>query len=163
MVNDAPRPQFEDVQDVVRYQLSRRNLLGGGAAVALSGFLAACSGSGGSYSDKPANKPAATKSVQIGKANIPTPRDQTLTVAQVEYTVFDSWNRLIPNGAPSSAGLESLAMESLFYLNLATGELKSWLATEYKYNDDHTELTFKLNPKAKWSDGKPFTSKDVKF
>jgi len=163
MVNEAPRPQFEDVDDVVRYQLSRRSLVGGGAAVALSGFLAACSGSGGSYSDKPANKPAATKSVQIGKANIPTPRDQTLTVAQVEYTVFDSWNRLIPNGAPSSAGLESLAMESLFYLNLATGELKSWLATEYKYNADHTELTFKLNPKAKWSDGKPFTSKDVKF
>jgi peptide/nickel transport system substrate-binding protein len=161
-VNDAPRPQFEDVADVVRHQLSRRNLLGAGAAIGLTGLLAACSGSG-SYSDKPANKPAAAKSVQIGKANIPTPRDQTVVVAQVEYTVFDSWNRLIPNGAPASAGLESLAMEALFYLNLATGELKPWLSTGYKYNDSHTELTFTFDPKVKWSDGQPFTSKDFKF
>ncbi|TDO48672.1 peptide/nickel transport system substrate-binding protein [Kribbella sp. VKM Ac-2527] len=157
------RPQFEDVADVLKYQLSRRSMIGGSAALGLTGLLAACTDSGGSYSDKPANQPAATKSVQIGKANIPTPRDQTVIIAQVEYTVFDSWNRLIPNGAPASAGLESLAMEALFYLNLATGELKAWLATEYKYNDNHTELTFKFDPKAKWSDGQPFTSKDFKF
>jgi len=76
-----------------RYQLSRRSLVGGGAAAALTGLLAACSG-GGSYSDKPAgnNKPAATKSIQIGKANIPVPRDQSVIVGQVEYTVFDSFN-----------------------------------------------------------------------
>jgi peptide/nickel transport system substrate-binding protein len=71
-----PRPQFEDVADVVRYQLSRRSLVGGGAAAALTGLLAACSGNGGTYSDKPANdKPAATKTIQIGKANIPVPRE----------------------------------------------------------------------------------------
>ena len=58
-MNDAPRPQFEDVADVLRHQLSRRTAIGGGAA-ALTAFLAACSGKG-SYSDKPANdKPAAT-------------------------------------------------------------------------------------------------------
>lgn len=72
--SNGPRPQFEDVEDVVRYQLSRRSMLGGGAAAAMTAFLAACSG-GGSYSDKPANnKPVATKSIQIGKANIPVPR-----------------------------------------------------------------------------------------
>ncbi|HEY0473009.1 MAG TPA: ABC transporter substrate-binding protein [Kribbella sp.] len=162
-MNDAPRPQFEDVADVVRHQLSRRNLLGGGAAFGLAGLLAACSGNGGSYSDKPANKPAATRSVQIGKANIPTPRDQTVVVAQVEYTVFNSWNGMIPNGMPHSAGLESLAQEAMFYLNLATGELLPWLATGYKYNGSHTELTFTFDPKVKWSDGQPFTSNDFKF
>ena len=81
-MNEGPRPQFEDVEDVVRYQLSRRSLVGGGAAAAMTAFLAACSGGGGSYSDKPANnnKPAATKSIQIGKANIPVPRDQSVIV-----------------------------------------------------------------------------------
>jgi peptide/nickel transport system substrate-binding protein len=157
------RPQFEDVADVLKYQLSRRSLIGGSAALGLTGFLAACTDSGGSYSDKPANQAAATKSVQVGKANIPTPRDQTVIVGQVEYTVFDSWNRLIPNGWPASAGMESVAMEAMFYLNLATGELMPWLATGYKYNADHTELTFTFDPKAKWSDGQPFTSKDFKF
>ncbi len=162
-MNDVPRPQFEDVSDVVRYQLSRRAVVGGGAA-ALAGFLAACSGSG-SYSDKPANnnKPQATKSIQIGKANIPTPRDQTVIVGQVEYTVFDSFNTFIPNGWQSGAGFESVCREAMFYLNLATGELKPWLATGYKYNDSHTELTLNFEPKAKWSDGKPLTANDFKF
>jgi peptide/nickel transport system substrate-binding protein len=165
-VNDAPRPQFEDVADVVRHQLnsplSRRLVMGGGAAT-LAGFLAACSGNGGSYSDKPANnKPAATKSIQIGKANIPTPRDQTVIVGQVEYTVFDSFNGMIPNGSPGGAGVE-LATEPLFFLSFATGKLTPWLATEYKYNSDHTELTLKFDPKAHWNDGKPLGAKDFRF
>lgn len=164
-MNDAPEPQFEDVADVVRYQrhqLSRRSLVGGGAAFGLAGLLGACSGKGGSYSDKPA-KPAASMQVQINKANIPVPREQSVIVAQVEYTVFDSWNGLIPNGFPVSAGFESVAREAMFYLNLATGELMPWLATGYKYNADHTELTMSFDPKAKWSDGEPFTSTDFKF
>lgn len=105
-MTDAPRPQFEDVADVLRHQLSRqlsRRLVVGGGTAGLAAFLAACSGNGGSYSDKPANQPAATKSIQIGKANIPTPRDQTVIVGQVEYTVFDSFNGMIPNGTPGGA------------------------------------------------------------
>ncbi|NEA30461.1 ABC transporter substrate-binding protein [Streptomyces sp. SID13031] len=160
-MNDAPRPQFEDVAEVVRHQLSRRSVVGGGAA-AMAAFLAACSGGGGSYSDKPANKPAATKSIQIGKANIPVPRDQTVIVGQVEYTVFDSFNGMIPNGAPSGAGFE-ICREAMFYLSFATGELKPWLATAYKYNDAHTELTINFDPKAKWNDGQPLTANDFKF
>ncbi|MFF1819915.1 ABC transporter substrate-binding protein [Kribbella sp. NPDC058245] len=162
MNENAPRPQFEDVAEVVRYQLSRRSLVGGGAAAALTGLLAACSG-GGSYSDKPANnKPVATKSVQIGKANIPVPRDQSVIIGQVEFTVFDSFNTMIPNGAPSGAGFE-ICREAMFYLSFATGELKPWLATAYKYNAGHTELTITFDPLAKWSDGKPLTANDFKF
>lgn len=162
-MNEAPRPQFENVEDVVRYQLSRRSMLGGGAAAAMTAFLAACSGSG-SYSDKPANtnKPQATKSIQIGKANIPVPRDQSVIVGQVEYTVFDSFNGMIPNGTPGGAGVE-LATEPLFFLSFATGKLTPWLATEYKYNDDHTELTMKFDPKAHWNDGQPLGANDFKF
>ncbi|TCC24098.1 ABC transporter substrate-binding protein [Kribbella sindirgiensis] len=165
-MNEAPAPrpqdQYEDVEDVVRYQLTRRSMIGGGAA-ALTAFLAACSG-GGSYSDKPANtnKPVATKSIQIGKANIPVPREQTVIVGQVEYTVFDSFNGMIPNGSPGGAGVE-LATEPLFFLSFATGKLTPWLATEYKYNDDHTELTLKFDPKAHWNDGKPLGANDFRF
>ncbi|MFF0342541.1 ABC transporter substrate-binding protein [Kribbella sp. NPDC004875] len=163
-MNEAPRPQFEDVEDVIRYQLSRRHMLGGGAAAAATAFLAACSGGGSSYSDKPAgnNKPVATKSIQIGKANIPVPRDQTVIVGQVEYTVFDSFNGMIPNGSPSGAGVE-LSTEPLFFLSFATGKLTPWLATEYKYNDAFTELTLKFDPKAHWNDGQPLGANDFKF
>jgi len=35
------------------------------------------------------------------------------------------------------------------------------LATEWSWNKDKTELTFKLRDGVKWHDGKPFTAKDV--
>jgi peptide/nickel transport system substrate-binding protein len=36
------------------------------------------------------------------------------------------------------------------------------LAESWKWNDDHTRLSFKLRHGVKWHDGKPFTAKDVK-
>src|SRR3954469_23660836 len=36
------------------------------------------------------------------------------------------------------------------------------LAESWKWNDDHTKLTFKLRDGVKWHDGKPFTSADVR-
>ncbi len=43
----------EDVQDVLRYQLSRRGLLGAGGAAALAGLVGCSTDDGGSYSDQP--------------------------------------------------------------------------------------------------------------
>ncbi|HEY8788532.1 MAG TPA: ABC transporter substrate-binding protein [Actinopolymorphaceae bacterium] len=104
-----------------------------------------------------------TMAVKIGKANIPTPREKTVIIAQTDYTVFNSWNGMIPNGAPAGSGFDTMVKEAMFYLNLATGELMPWLCTEYKYNADHTELTFTFDPKAAWNDGKPLTSEDFKY
>jgi peptide/nickel transport system substrate-binding protein len=36
------------------------------------------------------------------------------------------------------------------------------LATSWSWNEDGTELTFKLRESVKWHDGKPFTANDVK-
>src|SRR3546814_5998329 len=36
------------------------------------------------------------------------------------------------------------------------------LATEWRWNDDGTELSFTLREGVKWHDGQPFTAKDVK-
>ncbi|GIV79133.1 MAG: hypothetical protein KatS3mg050_3527 [Litorilinea sp.] len=38
-----------------------------------------------------------------------------------------------------------------------------WLATGYEYNDDYTELTVNLREGVEWSDGTPFTARDVVF
>jgi peptide/nickel transport system substrate-binding protein len=51
--------------------------------------------------------------------------------------------------------------EPLMVFNKATAELVPWLATEYTWNSDYTLLTFKLRKDVKWSDGQPFTAKDV--
>ncbi|GAB4383995.1 MAG: ABC transporter substrate-binding protein [Albidovulum sp.] len=37
------------------------------------------------------------------------------------------------------------------------------VAKSWEWNDDYTQLTFKLRKGHKWSDGQPFTSADVKF
>ena len=54
--------------------------------------------------------------------------------------------------------------EPLAYFGIFTDEEIPWLADSMEYTkDDFTELTIKLNPMAKWSDGVAITSKDVVF
>jgi peptide/nickel transport system substrate-binding protein len=59
--------------------------------------------------------------------------------------------------------LHYTVFESLFYSNHNNNDLIPWLAESYEYNDDFTQITVKLNPAGRWSDGEPFSSADVKF
>ncbi len=161
-----------------------------GAGFAASTLLAACGAktgttgqatkpSGGGQGTKPTTAgktPAATKASSKQKkqaaqaapqppqhgGTIPTPRNKTVVVDQVVFTVFDSFNPFIPNGWQYNAGEQQILVENLFYW-LPTGEIRPWLGKDYKYNSDFTQLTLTLNPKAKWNDGQPFTSEDVKY
>ena len=93
----------------------------------------------------------------------PTPRNQTVIIDQTLFHVFDSFNSFIPNGYEYEAGYNQACREWLFYANYAAGKIQPWLATGWKYNADFTEMTITLDPNVKWSDGQPFTSKDVAF
>ena len=54
--------------------------------------------------------------------------------------------------------------EPLMYFGIFADEEIPWLAESMEYtSDDFTSLQIKMNPKAKWSDGVPVTSKDVVF
>jgi peptide/nickel transport system substrate-binding protein len=53
--------------------------------------------------------------------------------------------------------------EALMYTNLNTGEIIPWQAESFSYNETYTAVTVKLRKGVAWSDGKPFTSKDVKY
>ena len=79
------------------------------------------------------------------------------------FRIFDSFNRFIPNGNDFANGFLQIGMEYLFYANFATGEIQPWLATDYSYNDDFTEMTIHLRDDVKWNDGEPFTADDVVF
>lgn len=174
-------------------RISRRELLRTaaalGAGVAASGLLAACggnpkqsstnkqktgakgsTGSSGNTSQVSATKSSGGSSLKVNAAGqpqhggvIPTPRNKTVVVDQVSFTVFDSFNPFIANGWQYNAGIQQIYVENLFYDIMTTGEIKPWLGKKYSYNSDFTELTLELNPKAKWSDGKPFTAKDVAY
>jgi peptide/nickel transport system substrate-binding protein len=53
--------------------------------------------------------------------------------------------------------------EPLYYYSAFADEYIPWLATGYEYNDDFTELNITLRDGVEWSDGTPFTSRDVVF
>ena len=53
--------------------------------------------------------------------------------------------------------------EPLMVYNTIKGEYVPWLGTEYKWSTDNKKLTFTTRDGVKWSDGQPFTAKDVAF
>jgi len=53
--------------------------------------------------------------------------------------------------------------EPLLIYNTINGEYVPWLATSYAYSDDHRTLRLELRPGVRWSDGAPFTARDVVF
>ncbi len=55
------------------------------------------------------------------------------------------------------------ATEPLFWFNMFKNEHIPWLAESYSYNSDFTEMTIKVRKGAEWSDGHPFTARDVAF
>ncbi|HST80194.1 MAG TPA: ABC transporter substrate-binding protein [Kineosporiaceae bacterium] len=66
----------------------------------------------------------------------------------------------------STSSLSSLGnvYEPLFYINKTkASDPKPLLGTEYSFNDDGTELTVTTRDGVKWTDGQPFTAKDVAF
>ncbi|MGB3327695.1 MAG: ABC transporter substrate-binding protein, partial [Thermomicrobiales bacterium] len=140
-------------------ELDRRRLLAGasaGAGLAVLGGAQVAGAASGRSAE------GALQRLQ-GTGNLPTPREQTVVVEEAITNIWDSFNPYIANGENGSYGLAQTCREAHFYANFLTGDVKPWLATEYSYNADFTEFTLKLNPDAKWSDGKPYSADDVVF
>ena len=51
--------------------------------------------------------------------------------------------------------------ESLLQLDPVTEEYIPYLATHWKISDDKMKFTFRINPDARWADGKPVVAEDV--
>ena len=65
--------------------------------------------------------------------------------------------------APSPGQAAGVIWEPLTYINTLTGKEKPWLGTKYEWSDDGKTLTYTTREGVKWSDGKPFTAKDVAY
>ena len=60
---------------------------------------------------------------------------------------------------PSTA----LIYEPLFFVNTVTGDLSPILGTSYKWSEDNLTLSVKTREGVQWSDGEPFSARDVAF
>ncbi len=111
--------------------------------VALGMLVAGCSGSSGS-SEGSGGGGTTTLVAYTGQAGD----------YQINFNPF----------SPSQIGGGGAVYEQLFFINKAgSGDPEPLLGTEYEWNDEGTELTVKLRTDVKWTDGKPFTAKDVAF
>lgn len=66
-------------------------------------------------------------------------------------------------GASHQMGARPCGREPLAFYSAFADETIPWLATNWSYNDDFTELTINIREGVSWSDGTPFTANDVAF
>ena len=86
--------------------------------------------------------------------------DRVLNGTVLTNAIVVNFNPLANNpNWPTVKGI----FESMMVYNLLKGEMVPWLADSYTWSPDFLTLTFKLHPGVKWSDGQPFTAKDVVF
>ncbi len=82
------------------------------------------------------------------------------TVRLSAVGTFDTFNPVLPKGdAAIGLGLvyETLTDSAMDEVSTAYGHL----AEAFSFPDDFSSVTFRMNPKAKWHDGKPVTAEDV--
>lgn len=90
---------------------------------------------------------------------VPREPGVVVVVQEQQASWIRNFNPFAPTSSrwPTSCGV----YEPLMVMNTATGEWVPWLATDYGWNEDGTELTFTIREGVKWSDGTPFEAHDV--
>jgi peptide/nickel transport system substrate-binding protein len=98
------------------------------------------------------------------------PRNETLYFNGQQWGSVVGWNPYSNsnNNAMAKANQMDSArvimFETPYLYNMLDGNVYPLLADgDYEWNDDRTELTFKLKEAAKWSDGAPVTAEDVAY
>lgn len=78
---------------------------------------------------------------------------------------FDSLNPYILKGtAPPATYYNSFVYESLLYRSADEPfTMYPWIAEKIEVAPDRSDITFFLNPKARWQDGQPITADDIQF
>ena len=140
--------RFEDLARVFRqHRLDRRRLMQTAGALGLSTTAA-----GGTLSRiQPLDAAAQENDLKL------------VTISQQQVPSWTrAFNPLLDQDSsrwPTQAGI----YEPMLIYNTMTSELVPWLATAWEFSEDNAIITFTLRDGVTWSDGTPFTSKDVKF
>ena len=93
-------------------------------------------------------------------------REDSLVIAYDQpFTDVQNWNPFLVATASDKykSGAIPAMYEFLFYLNYNNGTVHWWLATGYEYDANFTTLKFFIRHGVHWSDGEPFTARDVVY
>src|SRR5579859_5145332 len=95
----------------------------------------------------------------------PVPRNKQLILMwagqQGKYIDAELWNPFAPDANHQNG--PGILYEPLFFYSAFANKEIPWLAESYAYNADYTQLTIKTRSGIMWSDGQPFSAKDVAF
>lgn len=126
--------------------------------ISVSMLMTGCGSSAPAAPAAPAAAPAAAPEGQTETpAAAPAKEDVTIAIS-AEPSTLGSW---LCNDLTSKAVANNL-YDTLIRLE-SDGTLNPGLATEWEYNDDHTEITFTLREDVKFHNGDTMTADDVVF
>jgi peptide/nickel transport system substrate-binding protein len=97
------------------------------------------------------------------------PRNETLYFNGQQWGPVVGWNPFSNNNNNAMAIAQQdnarvIMFETPYLYNMLDGKVYPLLADgPYSWDDATTEITFKLNPAAKWNDGTPVTADDVAY
>ena len=97
------------------------------------------------------------------------PRKETLYFNGQQWGSVVGWNPYSNNNNNAMAIAQQdnarvLMFETPYLYDMLDGKMYPLLADgDYAWNADRTEITFKMNPAAKWSDGTTLTAEDVAY
>jgi len=75
----------------------------------------------------------------------------------------DAFNPFLPTVDPTTGETVSLIYEPLLYPDYLQGKDIPWLAKAWSFSDGGRKLTLTLRKGVEWSNGRPFTARDVAF
>jgi peptide/nickel transport system substrate-binding protein len=117
----------------------------------------------------PTEEEAAVEETEEPEDEGELPRNETLYFNGLQWGSVVCWNPYNANCNNALAITEGdnalvTMFETPYLYNMLDGQQYPLLADgPYMWNDAQTEITFKLNPAAKWSDGTPVTAEDVAY
>jgi peptide/nickel transport system substrate-binding protein len=97
------------------------------------------------------------------------PREETLYFNGQQWGPVVGWNPYSSSnnnalGVNEQDNARVIIWETPYLYNMLDGKVYPLLADgDYQWNDAKTEITFKIKPAAKWSDGTPVTAEDAAY
>ncbi|MFD3649192.1 ABC transporter substrate-binding protein [Streptomyces cyaneofuscatus] len=88
-----------------------------------------------------------------------------LTLGKPDGPQTNNSNPFLNTSAGATLGYRYMIYEPLAMTNMIkpTDKADPWLATDWEWESNFTKVTFTLDARAKWADGKPLTAADVEY
>ncbi len=121
------------------------------AAAASLGMVAVIAGCGTAKTSSSASNTASTAAAKA----------QPLVMAPAPYGSYTA--NFNPFSTGANPGTDGFIYEPLFYFSTVSNHTYGLLGKSYAWSNGGKTLTVNLQPNAKWTNGRPFTSKDVVY